>query len=282
MLNLIVAYTCALLLALLVWVMMRSQRTVRPVATDDLAERARRAAETPEQSVRQAIWLGTGIFFLLGVALFAGKPVAVFLLAVVCVVVAVVLPKVVLESIERRRQTLLRSELPDALDMIGNSLRAGLTLPQAIARNLNKFPEHISDEFARLLYDTRLGYSISAAFDNLGARLPLQDVRMVVIASKIGVSRGGDIAETYATLSGLIRDGLAFENELRAMTTEGRMQALVMSCLPFALMFILALIRGEMMKPFFTTTAGIILLMVMTTMQVIAYTWIRKIVDVKL
>ncbi len=282
MLNLIVAYTCALLFALLVWVMLRAQRTARPVADDDLAERARRATETPEQSVRQGIWLGIGIFFLLGVALLAGKPVAIVFLAVVCVAAAVFVPKMVLETMLRRRQTLLRSELPDALDMIGNSLRAGLTLPQAIARNLDKFPENIADEFARLLYDTRLGYSISAAFDNLGTRLPLQEMRMVVIASKIGVSRGGDIAETYATLSGLIRDGLAFESELRAMTTEGRMQALVMSCLPFALMLILTLIRGEMMKPFFTTGAGIGVLLVMTTMQVIAYTWIRKIVDVKL
>ncbi len=283
MLDLLLAYACALALALVVGLAIGLRKpTSRKTEEDDLAERARRAAESPGQSVRQGVGIGVGVAFMLGAALTAGKPLVLVMLLVLCVAAFIYLPKLILEKMARRRQDILRSELPDALDMIANSLRAGLTLPQAISRNLEKFPEHIADEFARILYDTRLGYSISAAFDNLGTRLPIQDVRMVVIASKIGVARGGDIAETYATLSDLIRDGLAFENELRAMTTEGRMQALVMSCLPFALLLILLLIRKEMMLPFFTTAAGLATLLVMTTMQVIAYVWIRKIVDVKL
>ena len=211
----------------------------------------------------------------------AGSPGALLVFFLLCVAAALILPRLILRRLADRRQDRLRAELPDALDMLANSIRAGLTLPQAIARNLRRFPAHVGAEFARILCDTRLGYSIGTAFDNFGERLPIPEVRMVVIASKIGVSHGGNLAESYAMLSALVRDNLAFEEELRAMTTEGRMQALVMSCLPFALLAILFLVRREIVLPLFQTGAGLVTLLVMTAMQALAYVWIRKIVEVR-
>lgn len=177
--------------------------------------------------------------------------------------------------------TAVRNELPDALDMIANSLSAGLTLPQAILRNLEHFPPAVGAEFARILYDTSLGFSVAGAFDNFAARLPMQDVRMIAIASKIGVSHGGQLHENYRMLAGLLRDRMAFERELHAMTTEGRMQAIVMSCLPVALILILGGIRPEMMKPLFTTGLGWCVLGLLATMQTLAYVWIKKIVSIE-
>ena len=180
-----------------------------------------------------------------------------------------------------RRAEQVRHELPDALDMVSNSLTAGLTLPQALMRNLEHFPPQVQDEFAHVIYDTRLGFSVADAFDNLAERLKIKDVRMVAIASKIGVAHGGNLAESYRMLSTLLRDGLAFEEELRAMTTEGRMQALVMTALPFVLMLLLALVRLELVLPMVTTVAGWCTLGVLCGMQAVAYVWIRKIVDIK-
>jgi tight adherence protein B len=191
------------------------------------------------------------------------------------------LPEFIARRIRRRRADKVRAELPDALDMAANSLTAGLTLPQALMRNLEHFPPVVAEEFARILYDTRLGFSIGSAFDNFARRLPTPDVQMVVIASKIGVARGGNLAESYRMLSSLLRDNLAFEDELRAMTTEGRMQAIVMSALPMALMLILGLVRRELVAPLFTTGAGLVTLMVLFGMQGLAYIWIKKIVDIK-
>lgn len=188
---------------------------------------------------------------------------------------------VVERLVHGKRAERIRAELPDALDMVANSLTAGLTLPQAILRNIEHFPPLVTDEFARVIYDTRLGFSIGGAFDNLAQRLPTQDVRLIVIATKIGVARGGNLADSYRMLSVLLRDNLAFEAELRAMTTEGRMQAVVMSLLPLAMMAILGLIRGELVAPLFTTAAGWFTLGVLAAMQGLAYLWIRKIVDIK-
>ena len=191
------------------------------------------------------------------------------------------MPEFIAARMRRRRAEKVRAELPDALDMVSNSLSAGLTLPQALMRNLSHFPPLVSEEFARILYDTRLGYSIGGAFDNFAKRLPIPDVQMVVIASKIGVAHGGNRADNYRMLSALLRDNMAFESELKAMTTEGRMQALVMSALPAVMIVLLGLVKRDLVAPLFTTGLGLGALAVLATMQVLAYFWIRKIVDIK-
>ena len=191
------------------------------------------------------------------------------------------MPEFIAKRIRARRGLKVRAELPDALDMVSNSLTAGLTLPQALMRNLSHFPPLVAEEFARVIYDTRLGYSIGGAFDNFAKRLPISDVQMVVIASKIGVAHGGNLAESYRMLSTLLRDNMAFEDELRAMTTEGRMQALVMSALPLVMIVLLGLVKRDLVAPLFTTGAGWGALLVLAVMQGLAYLWIRKIVDIK-
>ena len=191
------------------------------------------------------------------------------------------MPEFIARRLRARRAAKVRAELPDALDMVSNSLTAGLTLPQALMRNLAHFPPLVAEEFARILYDTRLGYSIGGAFDNFARRLPIPDVQMVVIASKIGVAHGGNLAESYRMLSTLLRDNMAFEDELHAMTTEGRMQALVMSALPLVMIVLLGLVKRDLVAPLFTTGAGWGALLVLAIMQGIAYLWIRKIVDIK-
>ena len=191
------------------------------------------------------------------------------------------LPEFLAKRVRARRAAKIRAELPDALDMVSNSLSAGLTLPQALLRNLEHFPPLVGEEFARVIYDTRLGYSVGGAFDNLAARLPIPDVQMIAIASKIGVSHGGNLAENYRMLSALLRDNMAFEDELRAMTTEGRMQAIVMSALPMVMVVLLGLVKRDLVAPLFTTGAGWGTLCVLLLMQGLAYLWIRKIVDIK-
>lgn len=191
------------------------------------------------------------------------------------------MPEFIARHIRANRARKVRTELPDALDMLANSLSAGLTLPQALLRNLDHFPPLVAEEFARVIYDTRLGYSIGGAFDNFARRLPISDVQMIAIATKIGAAHGGNIPESLRMLSALLRDNLAFEEELKAMTTEGRMQAIVMSLLPMVLIVLLGLVKRDLMAPLFTTGIGWLTLFILFGMQGLAYLWIRKIVDIK-
>ena len=180
-----------------------------------------------------------------------------------------------------KHQRLVREGLPDSLDMLANSLTAGLTLPQAIFRNIEHFPPDVGAEFARILYDTSLGFSVAGAFDNFAERLGTKDAQMIAVAAKIGTTHGGRLHENYRMLADILRDAIAFERELHAMTTEGRMQAVVMSCLPLAMMLILGTINPSMVTPLFTTVAGWITLAALAGMQVAAYFWIRRIVAIE-
>ena len=82
-------------------------------------------------------------------------------------------------------------------------------------------------------------------------------------------------------LSALLRDNMAFESELKAMTTEGRMQALVMSALPAVMIVLLGLVKRDLVAPLFTTGLGLGALAVLAAMQLLAYFWIRRIVDIR-
>lgn len=190
------------------------------------------------------------------------------------------MPAFIVNFIQRRRAEKIRAEIPDALDMLANSLTAGLTLPQALLRNLDHFSPTVQGEMARVIYDTRLGFSVAEAFENLARRLGLKDVQMISIASRIGVEHGGNLAESYRMLSSLLRDSLAFESELKAMTTEGRMQAIVMTCLPFALLGLLSMINWDLFGLMFRTMIGWSVLGGLCVMLGVAYFWIRKIVDI--
>ncbi len=209
------------------------------------------------------------IFILLMLGIFLG-------------VLAVVIPKNIQKNIRQKKILQLKAQLPDGLDMLSNSLRAGLTLQQAIQRNLSRFPEQLADEFTLVLQDVSLGCSLSQAMENFGERMGDSDSKMIATASRISLSHGGNLADSYATLSTLMRDKETFENELRALTAEGRMQAIVMTLLPFVLLALMFLIQTESMTTFIANPVGLGLILVLVIMQTAAYFWIRAIMDIKI
>lgn len=221
------------------------------------------------------------ILFVLLTVVLAGNPL-LFLSWAVLIFAAVLLPRRILAKLNGARQLQMRSQIPEVLDMISNSLRAGLTLQQAISRNLSRFPMPAKEEFALVLQDVNLGYSLSQAIDNMEARIGDPDIKMVAIASKIGLEHGSKLAESYALLSHLMRDKTAFESELKAMTAEGRMQALVMTALPFVLLIVMTIIQPQSTKEFLSSTVGTCMFGAMLLMQIVAYFWLRSIMAIKI
>ncbi len=228
-------------------------------------------------SVIIAVLLFFGACFLL-----YDKILVLLLLGIFLGVMAAVIPKNIQKNIRQQKNLQLKMQLPAGLDMLSNSLRAGLTLQQAIQRNISRFPEQLADEFTLVLQDVSLGCSLSQAMENFGERLGDSDAKMIATASRISLSHGGNLADSYATLSTLMRDKETFENELRALTSEGRMQAIVMTLLPFVLLVLMFLIQTESMTQFISNPIGLGLILVLIIMQTCAYFWIRAIMDIKI
>ena len=178
-----------------------------------------------------------------------------------------------------RRLARISEQLPTGLELLVNSMRAGLTLGVALERNLERMPPDLREELSVVLHEFRLGTSLSDALLHWSMRIGLQDVRLVASAAVLSLRCGGSLADAFQTLGGIIRQRADFNKEVKALTAEGRFQALLMTALPFVIMIIMTLVNHATMMEFFENPIGKGLLLTMVGMQIAAFFWIRKLVS---
>lgn len=234
---------------------------------------------TPAQFYQLTIVLTTTLF-LLGLIIGQGNIIGGILLGVIMGVIGLFIPPIVISYFIRKRLEKINEELPGVLEIISSSVHAGLTLNQAIERNLDRMPPTIASEYKIVLNECRLGNSLTDALNHWAQRVELMDVKLMVIASELSLRHGGNLSETYRNLSNTIRERFMFQKEVETLTTEGRMQAIVMTLLPFIILLILTVVRRVEMLEFLASSIGIGSVIVVLVMQIIAYIWIRKVMDI--
>jgi len=171
-------------------------------------------------------------------------------------------------------------QLPDALDLIVRSLKIGHPLSGAMSVVGRELPEPISTEFSSAFEKISYGLDIPTAFQEMADRVPLQDLGYVSMAIQIQQESGGNLVESLAKLSTVIRGRFRMFRKVKALTAEGRFSAWFLSLFPFALIFIIQLIKPDyytqvMNLPVFPYLAGITI--VLLTINVIAMRMITKI-----
>jgi tight adherence protein B len=199
---------------------------------------------------------------------------------VAAVVIVILAPKLLVNYLKKKRERAFEEQLPEALLMIAGSLRAGAGLNVALESMVSETRPPISQEFELMLREQRLGVDLDTALQNMERRMPVQDFIMVVAGMRISREVGGNLAETLEGIADTLRRKLTMEGKIRALTAQGRMQGIVMTCLPLFLMFILKHMEPEAMEPLFTTWYGWITLAVVAVMEVVGYFFIRKIVNI--
>ncbi len=176
----------------------------------------------------------------------------------------------------RTRQRMLTRQLPDAFAMISRAVRAGQTVPSAFQIIAEDFDAPISTEFALCYEQQNLGMSRETALRKLATRTGIMELQLFVVALLVQARSGGDLVELLDNLAAMIRKRLKMANRIRALTGEGRMQAIVLIILPIAVFFgILFLAPGYgqtlLDRPW--------LLGVTAAAQAAGAFWIRKIVN---
>jgi tight adherence protein B len=136
----------------------------------------------------------------------------------------------------------LEEQLPEAIDILVRSLKAGHPILPAIRLVARELPDPIGAEFRILADEITYGLDLETAMNNLAARVGQEDLTLVVIAAGIQASAGGNLAEILGNMSHLVRERLKMRMKIKAMSAEGRVSALILSILPFALFAILWLI----------------------------------------
>ncbi len=235
----------------------------------------------PPENVMLIAILLSSFLFLLGFFLAGRNVVAGLTFGFIMAVFGFFIPHVVITRIVEKHLQKLNEELPPSLEMLSSSLRAGLTLRQAIERNLDRLPETVAQEFGIVIYECKLGKSLNEALDNFADRTGLMDAKLTAIASELSLRHGGNLSENFQNLAKLIRERYIFQKEVAALTAEGRMQAVVMTALPFAILVLMTLIRRTEMLEFLASPVGIGSVATVFVMQVLAYIWINKVVSIE-
>lgn len=189
-------------------------------------------------------------------------------------------PAFYLNHYRAKRTRDFANQLPDMVNMLVGSLRAGYGLLHACNVVKDEMPEPISSEFSRMLKEVSLGYSITASLDNLAERMNDEDLSLIVTSIHVQNEVGGSLADVLDTIAETIRDRIKLKGQIRVMTSQQRATGFMLTGLPFATGTFLMMINPEYMMEIFQPGWPMLIpatAFVMVVLGNITMTWLTKI-----
>ena len=153
------------------------------------------------------------------------------------------IPIVILMLSRRSRMKQLVQQLPDAIDIVVRSLRAGHPISTSIAMVAREMRDPIATEFGLVVDEMTYGLNLDDALSNMARRVGVSDLRFLVVAVMIQMQVGGNLAEVLNSLSRVIRERTRMRAKVRALSAEGRLSAGILSVLPFIMIGAITLLR---------------------------------------
>jgi tight adherence protein B len=144
--------------------------------------------------------------------------------------------------IRNRRILRFTEQLPEVLDIIVRSLKAGHPLPISLALVAREMPDPAGTEFGIASDEVTYGLALPAAMQNLSLRVGDPDSMFLVMATSVQMQTGGNLSDILTRLSKLIRDRFRLRRRIRALSSEGRVSAVVLTVLPIVLFGVLSLV----------------------------------------
>jgi tight adherence protein B len=230
------------------------------------------------------------------VEFFLGFSVALMLLALIMVaqwplplparctiaVLFMTLPLFLARRARRRRLIRIEHQLPEAADFIARALRAGHSFTNVLQIVGNELPEPLSGEFRIAREEINYGVPMNEALHNLASRIPLTDLRYLVIAVLIQRESGGNLAEILGNISQIIRGRLKLAAQVRVLSAEGRMSAWILGLLPFAVMAAMLLVNPKYVSLLWTDPTGVRLMWYGLGMIVFGVFWLRRVIRIRI
>jgi tight adherence protein B len=190
-------------------------------------------------------------------------------------------PKFVVQALWNKRCGVFVDQMVDGMTMMANGVKAGLSVQQSMERIQNNLQNPISQEFGLVLSQIRIGRSLQEALNDLGNRIPRQDVQMFVTSVNILQETGGNMGETFKTIVEVVRERQKVEKKIEALTAQGVAQGTIIVMVPFFLLIVFYVLDPAYVSPLFNTTLGLIAVVIMLVLQVIGGIAMKKIIKIK-
>ena len=218
-----------------------------------------------------------GAVLLTIVAVVAGGP----LFGLIALVAVGLAPPAVLNLLAAQRLRKFTSQLPDTLQLLASSLRAGFSFLQGVEAVAQEVADPMGSELRRVIVEARLGRPVEESLDDCARRMKSDDFDWAVMAVNIQREVGGNLADLLQTVSVTMVERERLRRDVKALTAEGRMSAIVLGCLPPALGLVFYATNPGYIRVLFTHMGGQIALGVAVFAMLIGFFWMKKIVDIK-
>jgi tight adherence protein B len=180
-----------------------------------------------------------------------------------------------------RRRARIAAQLPDALSLWAGLLRSGQGLSQSLGQVAARQAPPLRDDLSMLLRQHRVGVPIERAVEEWRARVGIADLGMVSTLLRVTKDLGGNLAESLSRLSDVMRSRMVMEARIRALTSQGKLQGLIVGLLPLLLLVVLGFMEPEAMRKLYQTRIGWAALGAMLALEATGFVLIRRIVSIE-
>jgi tight adherence protein B len=192
-------------------------------------------------------------------------------------------PTLIILAMRERRSRKISEQLPDALDMMARSLRAGHALPSSFRLVSTEMPEPVSTEFGLAFEEQNLGASFERAIMQMSKRAPNNgDLKIFAVSVVIQKETGGNLVEVIEKIAETIRARYRFYGKLRALTAEGRLSGIVLAALPIVTGLFAAVVNPSYMRLLVTTKMGQFFLIYGVATWALGGLWLKRMAKVDL
>jgi tight adherence protein B len=218
------------------------------------------------------------ILIVVVVAALTGNP----LITLIAGGVVALIPPAVLAFLADRRRRQFNSLLPDTLQLLASTLRAGYSLMQGVEAVSQEVSEPVGRELRRVVTEARLGRPLEESLDGVATRMESADFNWAVMAIRIQREVGGNLAELLMTVAETMTERERLRRDVNALTAEGRISAIVLGLLPFGIgLFIMGANPGYL-DPLFDDSFGNILLGAAVVLMAVGFYWMKKTIEIEI
>lgn len=190
-------------------------------------------------------------------------------------------PIIFIQRKKRKRQDLFEKQLPNAIDIICNALKAGYTFQISMNNVAKELDDPIAEEFLMAFRETQYGVSLSDALSNMARRTASEDIELLNVAVSVQTNIGGNMIEILQNISQTLTAKHDLEEEIKVKTASGKVTGILLAVLPIFLLLALSVLNPDYISIFFSEPLGIWMLVFCAIWELIGFLIIRKILNVK-
>jgi tight adherence protein B len=191
------------------------------------------------------------------------------------------LPVLVVRFRKKRKTQTIEKQMPECMELLARSMRAGHALPSAIDLASREIPQPLGLEMKIVYEEQRLGLSLNMALRRLGDRVASQDLQFFITAVMLQSETGGNLAEILENIGFLIRERLKLKGKVQALTAEGRFSAVILTLLPFVVFLAINIMNPKYVNTLFKDPLGPTLIFGALINIGVGILWLKRIVQIK-